>query len=91
MIDIVDDRLEIQGGYMADKRTNQSSDMQLEEDREEQRRESEEAEQQDLNQGMDTGTHDSNRHGVDWGPSYRGKKGKASAASKPIKRPADKG
>jgi len=28
-------------------------------------------EQQDLNQGMDTGTHSSTRHGVDWGPSYR--------------------
>jgi hypothetical protein len=28
-------------------------------------------EQQDLNQGMDTGTHSSTRHGVDWGASYR--------------------
>lgn len=27
--------------------------------------------QQDLNQGMDTGTHDSTRHGVDWGKSYQ--------------------
>lgn len=34
-------------------------------------------EQQDLNQGFDTGTHDSTRHGVDWGKSYqaRPKKG----------------
>jgi hypothetical protein len=62
---------------MADKRINQSSDSQAEEDREEGRRESEEAEQKDLNQGMDTGTHDSTRHGVEWGASYRTKKRKS--------------
>ncbi len=28
-------------------------------------------EQQDLNQGMDTGTHSSAHRGVNWGPSYR--------------------
>ena len=28
-------------------------------------------EEQDLNQGMDTGTHDSTRRGVAWGPSYQ--------------------
>jgi hypothetical protein len=27
--------------------------------------------QQDLNQGMQTGTHDSTRSGVNWGPAYR--------------------
>jgi hypothetical protein len=27
-------------------------------------------EQQDLNQGMDTGTHDSIRRGINWGSSY---------------------
>ena len=31
----------------------------------------EQIEQQDLNQGMDTGTHSSSHGGVDWGPSYR--------------------
>ena len=62
---------------MADKRMNQSTDTKAREDREAERRESEEVEQQDLNQGMDTGTHDSTRHGVDWGASYRGKKRKA--------------
>ena len=36
---------------MADKRINQSTDTKLEEDREAERRESEEVEQQDLNQG----------------------------------------
>ena len=31
----------------------------------------EQIEQQNLNQGMDTGTHDSTKHGVDWGKSYQ--------------------
>jgi hypothetical protein len=39
--------------------------------REEERLTGERIEQQDLNQGMDTGTHSSTRLGVDWGPSYR--------------------
>ena len=63
---------------MADKRKNLSTDTKAEEDRETERRESEEVEQQDLNQGMDTGTHDSTRHGVDWGASYRSNTRKSS-------------
>ena len=39
--------------------------------RQEERLTDERIEQQNLNQGMDTGTHSSTRHGVDWGPSYR--------------------
>ncbi len=39
--------------------------------REEERLTGERIEQQDLNQGMGTGTHSSSHHGVDWGPSYR--------------------
>lgn len=39
--------------------------------REEERLTGERIEQQDLNQGIDTGTHSSARHGVNWGPSYR--------------------
>jgi hypothetical protein len=39
--------------------------------REEERLTEERIKQQDLNQGMDTGTHSSARFGVDWGPSYR--------------------
>jgi hypothetical protein len=39
--------------------------------REEERLTGERIEQQDLNQGMDTGTHSSAHLGVDWGPSYR--------------------
>jgi hypothetical protein len=42
-----------------------------EELRQEGRLTGERIEQQDLNQGMDTGAHSSTRHGVDWGPSYR--------------------
>jgi hypothetical protein len=39
--------------------------------REEERITGERIEQQDLNQGMDTGTHSSVHRGVDWGPSFR--------------------
>jgi phage terminase Nu1 subunit (DNA packaging protein) len=39
--------------------------------REEERLTGERIEQQDLNQGMDTGTHSSTHFGVNWGPSYR--------------------
>ena len=77
---------------MADKKINPSG---REEDRDEGRQESEHIEQQDLNQGgLDTGTHDSTRHGVDWGPAYRGKKApkkeKSAAASAPDKLPDGK-
>jgi hypothetical protein len=41
------------------------------EQREEGRRTSERNEQQDLNQGMVTGTHSSAYGGINWGPSYR--------------------
>jgi hypothetical protein len=41
------------------------------EDRDDARMESELDEQTDLNQGMDTGTHDSTRLGVDWPASYK--------------------
>ena len=39
--------------------------------RQEERHTSERIEQQDLNQGMDTGTHSSTHIGVNWGSSYR--------------------
>src|ERR1700680_1749791 len=39
--------------------------------REEERLTDERIEQQDLNQGMDTGTHSSVHRGVNWGPSYQ--------------------
>ncbi len=59
---------------MAHEKQNNPESPDLEaaqEDREESEREADEAEQQDLNQGMSTGTHDSTRHGVDWGRAYR--------------------
>ncbi|HVB56565.1 MAG TPA: hypothetical protein VNE63_09060 [Candidatus Acidoferrales bacterium] len=40
------------------------------EKRESGRREDERGKRQDLNQGMETGTHDSKRGGIQWGPSY---------------------
>jgi len=54
------------------------------EDRDDSRRQDERAEQQDLNQGMETGTHDSARFGVKWGRSYRvpSKPGGANKARK---------
>ena len=39
--------------------------------RDEGRQEGDRSEQQDLNQGMDTGTHESTRYGVNWPASYR--------------------
>lgn len=42
-----------------------------EEEHVEERHTAERNEEQDLNQGMDTGTHDSTRRGVAWGPSYQ--------------------
>ncbi len=41
------------------------------EEREGERRTAEQIQQQDLNQGMDTGTHSSTHRGVNWGPAYR--------------------
>ncbi len=44
--------------------------------------ESERAALENLNQGMSTGTHDSTRLGVNWGPSYTtGPKAKAATAN----------
>ncbi len=56
----------------AKKAKTQTPDLEAaQEEREEERRTAEQNEQQDLNQGMDTGTHDTTRSGVDWGKSYR--------------------
>jgi hypothetical protein len=44
-----------------------------EKNREEEEQEDEIAEQKDLNQGMSTGTYDSERLGVNWPASYRRK------------------
>jgi len=47
------------------------------------RLEGERDEQQDLNQGMQTGTHDASDPGIPWGPSYRIKENSASANQGP--------
>jgi hypothetical protein len=44
-----------------------------EKDRDEGRQEDEQIEQHDLNQGMDTGTHSTVKHGANWPASYRRK------------------
>ena len=52
------------------------------------RRANERAKQQDLNQGMDTGTHESGRTGINWGPSYQVRStasGKRQKKNEPIK------
>lgn len=57
----------------ADERKDKAAD-ELEaeiEQRDETRVQDDRAEREDLNQGMDTGTHDSIHRGVNWGPSYR--------------------
>ncbi|MGH9718483.1 MAG: hypothetical protein ACRD4R_17375 [Candidatus Acidiferrales bacterium] len=52
------------------------------EDREELRREKERDEGEDLNQSIQTGTHDSERLGVNWPPSYRNLKKRKPAAKR---------
>ncbi len=51
-------------------------------DREEGRQDDDRADEQDLNQGMDTGTHDSIHRGVRWGPADRIKKSKLATDGK---------
>jgi hypothetical protein len=58
---------------MADERIIRPDSSDSEEEREQGRRTSELDQQEDLNQGMTTGTHNTERHGVDWGRSYRTK------------------
>jgi hypothetical protein len=54
------------GRLAAEEELNQEAEV-----RQEERVAGEHIEQQDLNQGMDTGTHSSTRFGVNWGSSYR--------------------
>ena len=61
------------------------------EDREERRRSDEQNEQEELNQGMSTGTHDSKRSGVDWGDSYRNLKNTSVKSNKPKSGPPTSG
>jgi len=54
------------------------------EDRDQARVDEERNDAEDLNQGMETGTHDSQKLGVNWPPSYRNLK-KRKPAAKPGK------
>lgn len=55
------------------------------EDREDTRLEDEREQQGDLNQGMQTGTHDASHPGIKWGTSYKTKKRNAKSGSKDSK------
>ena len=59
-------------GDVDDRKSEAADEMESElEERDEARVQDDRAEREDLNQGMNTGTHDSTRRGVKWGPSYR--------------------
>jgi hypothetical protein len=74
-----------------DQESNIANEIESEmEGRDEDRRVSDRAEREDLNQGMETGTHDSTRSGVKWGSSYTIKsKAKSAKASPGTKDPKD--
>lgn len=79
---------------MPNTRTNKAKTGNLEAaqgDRKEERRTAEQTEQQALNQGMDTGTHDSTRRGVDWGRSYRTRTKTADAKARSSKQKSGTG
>jgi hypothetical protein len=66
------ERLRLSGGRAGLQDVSTESNLEAGEDQKDEWRHTEEQiVQQDLNQGMDTGTHDSTRHGVDWGKSYQ--------------------
>jgi len=63
---------------MSIKGTTKSTDTEVGKDMEseldiknDERRDDDRAVQEDLNQGMETGTHETARTGINWGPSYR--------------------
>lgn len=81
---------------MADTRLENQAGRELridEEERQAGRRTAELDEQQDVNQGMDTGTHSTTKHGVNWGRHYRSpmpkesKSGSGSSAEQKKKTP----
>jgi hypothetical protein len=66
------ERQRLSGAGTGRKPVTSEEDLEAGEDqKDELRHADEQIEQQDLNQGFDTGTHDSTRHGVDWGKSYQ--------------------
>lgn len=74
-------------GKSNEEKTNSETAEQMEkefEDRQEARREGERDQAEDLNQSIQTGTHDSEKLGVNWPPSYRTLK-KRKRSPKPAK------
>jgi hypothetical protein len=66
------DRRTQSGGGTERNALTSEEDLEAGEDqKDELRHTDEQIEQQDLNQGLDTGTHDSTRYGVDWGKSFQ--------------------
>ena len=53
------------------------------EEREQARREEERVEWEDVNQSIQTGTHDATHPGIKWGPSYRTRRKKLSGSQGP--------
>lgn len=77
----------------ADRESKAADELEAEmEIREEGEEAEERATQEDLNQGFDTGTHDSIRRGVNWPASYRvrSKTGPSDAKPEQKKEPNDK-
>jgi len=58
------------GGRKANSKTAEQMDSEFE-DRQEARRDQERDQAEDLNQSIQTGTHDTEKLGVNWPPSYR--------------------
>jgi hypothetical protein len=64
-----------------DGKSNTAEEMESEmEERDQARREEESGDWEDLNQGIQTGTHGSTHLGVRWGPSYRTRRTRATGS-----------
>lgn len=63
-----------------DRKSDTAEEMEAKmEDREQVRREAERGEWEDLNQSIQTGTHDATRRGIRWGASYKTRRRKSKA------------
>lgn len=69
------------GGRKSNSKTAEQMESEFEE-RQENRREKERNQGEDLNQSIQTGTHDSERLGVKWPPSYKTLKKRKPAAKR---------
>lgn len=75
---------EITMGATDERKTKVADEMESEmEARDDNRVQDERAEREDVNQGMETGTHDSIHRGVKWGPAYRLRRKTAKPSEEP--------